>query len=251
MNILQYDGTFEGLLSIVAASMEESDAPDAIEARRPWQAEAAPVLFGEVRYVETDDERAQNLIGQLRLQPDGLLRSIGCAFLSEDDGIELSILRLIRQCLFQAKAPAHRLRDPDLAAIEESARRTIRERHRMLGLVRFQKLRNGIFWSRIRPRHNILPLLGEHFRRRMGNDEWVITDQQRTSALWFQQGRLEYAPLTELEHLPQMHHEEEFIQDLWRRYFDQIAIAERANPSLQRSFLPRRYRSALVELGFT
>jgi len=39
------------------------------------------------------------------------------------------------------------------------------------------------------------------------------------------------------------------VQDLWRTFYDKVAITERSNPRLQRQNMPRRYWKYLVEKG--
>ena len=52
--------------------------------------------------------------------------------------------------------------------------------------------------------------------------------------------------LTEKE-LPPLSNREKEIQEIWKKYFKHIAIKERKNSKLQKSFMPVRYWKYLVE----
>ncbi|MGF7185673.1 putative DNA metabolism protein [Desulfitispora alkaliphila] len=130
--------------------------------------------------------------------------------------------------------------------IHQASSKVRREKHRMLGLIRFQQLNNGIYYSSIEPDHFILPLIASHFANRFSDQRWVIHDLKRNQMLLFDTTSwviAHEAPLVELN----FSEEETVFQKLWREYFDHISIKERKNLKLQRNFMPERYWKHLIE----
>lgn len=124
------------------------------------------------------------------------------------------------------------------------------ETHHLLGFLRFQELTNGILLAVTHPRHDILLLLAEHFSDRLPQENFIIYDEERKKAALHKKGGsclladasdINPAFLTDYSSM------ELEYQQLWRGFFESIAIEERKNPGLQNQNLPKRFRKDIVE----
>jgi probable DNA metabolism protein len=79
----------------------------------------------------------------------------------------------------------------------------------------------------------------------MADQDWIIHDQKRQMAAIYNQQEWKLTPLnkTELEFAAR----EQNYQDLWKEFFDSIAIENRKNSRLQRQNMPKRYWKHLIE----
>jgi probable DNA metabolism protein len=70
--------------------------------------------------------------------------------------------------------------DENTRIVREAAWKVFHEIHRMMGLLRFSKGKNGSYIAGFEPDHFILPGLGEYFTSRFGeNTAWSIIDEKR------------------------------------------------------------------------
>ena len=120
------------------------------------------------------------------------------------------------------------------------------EKHRMLGLIRFKQLENGILYSSIEPDYNIVGLLAPHFASRMMNENWAIHDVKRGIGVLYNKKEWVIKDIEVTDSLIIKEDEEDY-QELWKAYFKSIAIQSRINPKLQKRNMPMRYWKHLVE----
>lgn len=132
----------------------------------------------------------------------------------------------------------------------ELSRNVSKEREHFLSFVRFQKIDSEVLISRINPKNNILTLIAPHFSDRLSMENWIIYDEKRKiAALHPANGNWMLVSGSEIEE--EVFHKagskENEIEDLWRVFFETIAIKERTNPNLQRNHLPLRFRKHMTE----
>ncbi len=142
------------------------------------------------------------------------------------------------------------LGEPCVYRVFELCRATGREAMHLLGFVRFQKLENGILFSRIHPKNHVLPILGEHFSDRLPEENFMIYDENRRLTLLHPAGKHFFltdtdspdSDLTSRFSVDEMH-----IQQLWITFFHSITIEARKNPRLQSQMIPKRFQQDAVE----
>jgi len=125
------------------------------------------------------------------------------------------------------------------------------ECHHFYGFLRFKELTNGILFAQIKPKAQLLELLGEHFSNRFPNENFMIYDEAHDNCLIHGVGKEWFiisGDLLRMEELPEFSTEELQIQELFKHFCHKIAIKERENISLQQQMLPLRYRSNMVEV---
>ena len=124
------------------------------------------------------------------------------------------------------------------------------EAHHFLGFVRFSEQENGLLTSVIHPKNHILTIITPHFADRLPNEKFLIFDENRKVATMHIPGKswiLAEVPDLKKEDINQISFKEDDYRELWKTFFDHIAIQERININLQRSNLPLRFRGDLTE----
>ena len=152
-----------------------------------------------------------------------------------------------------AEAAASDRGDPDVLTVLKTAGKVRHEVHRMTGFLRFNHTTDGVYTARCSPDYFILPALAEHFTLRFGETPWAIIDEKRKLCLCRKKGgRVMLSRAEEASETPAALAEEkdhrDFWEDLWRLYHHSINNESRKNISLQRQFMPERYRKYLTEL---
>jgi probable DNA metabolism protein len=167
------------------------------------------------------------------------------AFLSGEDGAEYHIYRYLWLGWEMGAEVDACLGDEHVHAVHGMSRRTGCEAHRMQGLLRFRQLEGGLYYAPMRTQCDVLCPVARHFLGRMGDQEWMIHDLSRGQAALHRDGALAFVALPEFD--PRLSGRERQCQRMWKDYFRTIAVSERRNPRLQKSFMPMRYWDLLVE----
>ena len=124
------------------------------------------------------------------------------------------------------------------------------EAHHLLGFIRFSQQDNGLLISVIKPKNNVLTLVTPHFADRLRQERFMIYDEGRKMATFHIPGRqwiLARVPKLDQDRLEEISIKEDEYRDLWKAFFNHIAIKERTNYKLQRNNLPLRFRSNMTE----
>lgn len=119
--------------------------------------------------------------------------------------------------------------------------------------VRFRELENGMLFSRIGPKNNVLAFLTPHFVDRLPNENFVIYDEIRNFSAVHPAYKNNFILLhgTELDNEPlrKFSKEEESYAELFKLFCKSISIKERENKNLQRQMLPLRFRKYMTEFN--
>ncbi|HPS30062.1 MAG TPA: TIGR03915 family putative DNA repair protein [bacterium] len=145
------------------------------------------------------------------------------------------------------------LAEPSVNTIIKAARRTAGEAHKLKGLLRFRQMGN-ILYGPYFSKSFVLPLLGEHFKDRLSNSQWILHDTERSTGIFYNGKQIRQAFFDEMEvhELTALYEKtgaEDSFEALWKKYFDTIAIEYRKNPKLQRSFMPKQYWRYIPEVA--
>ena len=251
---LATDGTFAGLLSAYAAAYRRRALPSSIERAGEPRSGA---LFADVLEVATDDAAAGRIERGLDRAVPGLVGRMRRAFLSEQPGIEVAVVRLADAVRLDGAAVVEDWTFPPSRTVAQWSGRVGREAHRMEAFVRFEK-RDGLegeqYVAEVRPEYNVLPVLHHHFETRYPTLAWRIVDVRRGIALVHTPapdrapGRPATAlvPTSDLE-VGDHTTEEQAYQSMWRAYFRAVDIPERKNLALHLRHVPKRYWPYLTE----
>lgn len=253
MVAFRFDNTFEGLLSAVFDAYTHKMFPETLLGPD----DVPPLTAEAVHSVTTSGAKADRVYTGLdkRISRVGK-NSILMAYLSEEKDAATLLFRYMRK-IFDAPLGVTLegdFSDPDIMAVDQTARKVYCDYHLLLGFARFQKTAEGIYFSALSPKYNVLSLMLPHFRDRFADQRWIIYDAKRNFGFFHENGEimdmtLDGALLTN-GMLPAdlLAQGEAEFQALWRQYFVSAAIKERANPKLQARCLPRRYWPYMTEM---
>ena len=244
MLILTYDGTFEGLLTVIYQCYYEKLKPHDIQV----QGEVVKDFVSRYLLIETEKEKADKVYRSIeeKISPSAL-KNCYYAFLSDDAARSISVYHYIRLGFKQGGAIDSYLTLDAVGKLHRIAQKVMKERHRMLGLTRFMELEDGSLYGKIQPKYNVVSLIAPHFAQRLGPEKWMIHDEGRNLLVIGTEGKWLLRDYEGKEAL-KLHTREAFFQSLWKEFHQSIAIKERKNTKLQGQLMPKRYWSNLTEM---
>ncbi|WP_028309138.1 TIGR03915 family putative DNA repair protein [Desulfitibacter alkalitolerans] len=244
MIVYIYDGTFSGLLTAVYEAFYQKEKPGQI--LKEW--DYSQNLFSQPIYIYSDNDKADKVFNAIKERISfTALKNVYYAFLSETDNGDTLIYNYLKLGLKMGKYVDGNYSHETVSRLHEICKKVAREKHRMLGLIRFRLIRGDVYYASMEPDHNVIALIAPHFARRMSDQNWIIHDIKRKTAIVYNQTEWVMTELEVTQALP-IDEEEYLYQKVWKTYFDKIAIRERKNPRLQKSFMPSRYWKHLIEI---
>jgi len=250
MTRLIYDSTFEGLLTAVFDIYALKLG--AVNLQKEGEANAA--IFEKVHQVLTDNDRANRVLKGLKekLSSNGVQR----VYISHLAGIaneENKIVGFIRHVFDSSQNIEGDYANRYVSRISEVVKMMRREKHRMEAFIRFQKLRDNIYYAAIEPDFNVLPMLIKHFKSRYADQKWLIYDIRRKYGIYYDLHDVEYISMdfssvrSADKVVAVFDEEEETYQHLWKNYFKSVNITSRKNTKLHIRHIPKRYWKHLTE----
>jgi probable DNA metabolism protein len=250
MNLYSYDGTFEGLLTVVFETYERKAWPTAIEQKHLAQ----PGFFGETVHVIADEHKANRVWKGLQQKLSiNALRELYHTYLWEQPGFEMIIFHFIKLVFDSNVSIEGNYAASCVLQVQQAAKQVHREKHRMEAFVRFQKTTDDLFYAHIEPDFNVVPLIITHFHKRYADQRWVIYDTKRRYGAYYDLQNVNFITLDEVsagsnkETRIDNAADEELYKKLWQVYFDFVNIPERRNPKLHLRHMPKRYWKYLSE----
>ena len=239
-----YDGTFEGYLTVLYDIFKSGDEPACI--CRANTGSATLNLFFDEKHTAAEEKK-------YLLMKKAIIEKISAetfentvhAFLSEMPDIEMHIYRYVNTGREKGSEVNKLLADDNVIPVLRAAQRVTREGHRMLGFVRFADA-GGIYYAKINPDCNVLPVIIPHFKARFGSQKWIIHDVVRNLAAFYDGKRCAIKPVESLE-LNGAADDEVKYADMWKAYFQAMEIKSRHNLKLQRQLIPMKYRKNITE----
>lgn len=240
--IYLYDGSFEGLLCCVYESVYGRELPLAIQP----EDQAEPTLFPQ-RLVPTDGEKAARVYASIpkRIAPEAA-QLVQCVFLSCMPDKELAILRFLLMGYRRGRTAMSLVTHPAVHPMLAARQNLLNEAHLLKEFIRFSDF-DGALAATIAPKNYVLPFLQEHFCSRLKNEDFLIFDRTHRAALVYEERRAKIISLDALE-LPPATAEELRYRMLWKRFYNTVAIAARANPRCRMAHCPKRYWENMLEM---
>ncbi|GAB3305636.1 TIGR03915 family putative DNA repair protein [Hymenobacter tenuis] len=246
-----YDGSFEGLLSVLFQVYTRKAAPNSIQPLGAVQGG----LFAQPVQIDTDEAAAARVWeGLLRYMDAEARTRLFHTFLSEQPDRELLIFRYADLAMRAGRDISENFADDNVRRVASIAQQMYREKHRMEAFVRFEKTSDGLFHATIDPDFDVLPLIAPHFTKRYADQRWLIFDQRRRYGLYYDLVRTDIVQFE--TSAPQrntsisatvLDEREPLFKLLWQSYFDHVNIPERKNMKLHRRHMPLRYWRYLSE----
>lgn len=212
-------------------------------------------LFGEYVPVAVDVVKAVKVMNTLRRRfgEDDYMK-VCLALASQDEQKAQAIYQAVALGLSSGCGQGHlldNLANDYVNKVFFLSRAANNELCHLRGFIRFAELENGILYSAIGPKNNILTFLMPHFADRMPSENFMIYDEGRDLFGVHPAGKDWYLLQDEEIRLQpeQLQYSEEELQyrELFRHFCHKIAIKERKNLELQRNLLPLRFREYMIE----
>ena len=239
-----YDGTFEGLLTIVFDCYIKKVIPLRIESKNNIELNFLDTLEEKI----TDYEKSNRIFNGIvkNISYDTLYNSY-YAFLSNTKEKEINILKYLLNGFVIGPKIDTMLSIDFVFAVHSMRKRMLFEAHRLKGLLRFIEIGNNLFYASIHPDNNVIENLGHHFIRRLPTQNFIIHDKNRNTAFIYNTKEYEIIDSYNLK-IPTISENEQKYQKLWSTFFNTIAIKERKNLRLQMQYMPKKYWKDLIEL---
>ncbi|NCA67277.1 MAG: DNA metabolism protein [Clostridia bacterium] len=167
-------------------------------------------------------------------------KEISDAYLSCDPAKEQKIYQYLQLLFKHGKAVFSMHHITEVIAFNDLIKKVRHEAHRMQGFLRFQEMSNGIFYCYFGTDNDILELILPHFTSRFNCQQFVLHDIKRKKLAYYDGAQCHLLPAEEVTIT--LSDKEVLISGLWKEYFNNVAISDRANSRLQTQFLPKKYR---------
>ncbi len=247
-----YDGSFDCFLSAIFDVYDKKTEPIDIMNIKKGQMD----LFSFKHEVITDEKKAARVWNGIRKISVKISRIVYLAHLTGIDGIELPIFHLVKDIINTKNTfLASNFGNENVLKVRDAVKKILKEAGRIKMFTRFQKTKEGIYYSSCEPIYNALPLVIEHFSSRFADQQWIIYDNKRDYGFYYDLNQTHQIQLTQLSfnknniNLPEqiLDENEKAIQKLWKNYFKSICIEERKNKQLHIQLMPKRYWKFLIE----
>ncbi len=219
-------------------------------------------LFQEYINVMPDAEKSEKVARTIRTRlGEEVYQDICQAILADELNVRGSKLDKA-DCIYRTIVIALAMKDGSkimnmlsnahVRRVFELARATSGEAHHLLGFVRFSELENGVLFSTIHPKNDVLPVLAEHFTDRLPMENFIIYDENRQLAVVHKASKnfLIVDASTLNQDIIKRYSEKELeYRKLWCGFFESIAIEARINPKLQRQNMPQRFWPDAIEMS--
>lgn len=238
-----YDGTLDGFLSLVFDCFSSKTLPQKIHAKSYY----VPNFLEKTIYIDSDDQKASRIFQGIEKNIGYLaLENTYYAFLCNQKEKENNLLKYLCDGFQKGPKINTLLTIPYVYQVMAMKKKSVRECHRLKGLVRFQEMNENLFYSSIHPDHNILEPLGQHFKNRLPHQNFILEDKNRN--LFFLYNTKEYRIEDSSSFfLPPLSQKELYYQALWKAFYSTISIKERKNRRCQMQFMPKKYWQDLIE----
>ena len=240
-----YDNSFEGLLTAIFYAYGEK-----LDCCITREKNFIPSLLNEVIEVKTEMDKFKRVYKSISEKlNNSVLRNIYHLFLcddiSESDTLVLNYLKLC----YRYGVSINLAKNNDIIIlVDKYCKKVSHEAHILTGFVRFKEVAPLTFYSSIEPDHNVLPLLIDHFTKRFSDQNFIIHDLKRSSALVYNKDTAIISEFTkeQAEKFINSTSDKE-LENLWSIFYKATDIEERKNLRLQRQMMPKRYWKHIFE----
>ena len=240
---LLYDSSFEGFLTAVFITFERRYSQVIITP----EYRHTPTLWDEEERIYTDPTKAQRVLKKIKtIWGTEEITIVLQAFLSEEIAIENHLLEAIRLMIQYPEANIlENYGHEAIAHIRKAAKSVGREVHRVKEFVRFEQV-GTLYFAKIVPQYDVLPLVILHFKARFSDQEWVLFDPDRAYGFYYDLKEvISFTPAD--KNFGKTNQPSDDYEQLWKTYFQHINITERKNTRYQLRSMPKRYWQYLPE----
>lgn len=231
--VFLYDGTFTNLLSLIKYLIDNNIKPDNIHNEDYTNISLFDELINlkiKTKYVPLNKE-VLNIVYKVFLSNDLNKELIIYYFILNSYKYKDILLRRNLRCVVKAL---------------DISKYVSRENHKFKGFTRFKDLCTFLY-ADINPTNNILPLLMNHFSKRLQNEYFIIKDVNRSILGIYDKNK--YYLVDGNKYKISLSKGNDNITDLWKVFFSSIAIKERTNLRNQMNLMPKKYWKYIIEMS--
>ncbi len=207
-------------------------------------------LFDEYVHVESDQVKAQKVMDavNIKISPQVYYELSYSSMAYEPDVLD-NIYRVMILGFAYGPGVLDMVQYRDIMRNRLIRKRVGGEAWSFVEFLRFHRM-GDVYVAHIEPKSRVLPVLAEQFSDRMPSEHWIIIDDTHKEAVVHPRDeQYYYQKFTdeEFERTLSSEDENDEYTDMWKVFFDTIAIKERANALCQRSHFPIWKRKHAVE----
>lgn len=236
-----YDGTIEGLLTIIYHLISLKEIPRVISPEENYETN----LLCSPIFMETNQKKFETVLTKVRSISKQAAYFILTGFKSKDKEKEIIIFKYILNLLKYGAQLNYMKSIESVIKMSTIVKQVNLEIHRMDGFLRFDSLANNILYARFSPDNDIIRNVAYNFKQKLREESWIIHDTNRMIVAVYDKKQLQfyYDFNFELKDLL----DDEYSK-LWKEYFKRISIKERENKRCQKNFMPKRYWHNMLEV---
>lgn len=208
-------------------------------------------LFAEYREVVSDYVSAVKVMDAVNYQiSQEAGQMVYSALLSSREDRGDIVLRFMLTGFRLGSRVCNMLALPEIADLFELQRNVNNESHYFREFLRFSQSEQGILFSQISPKSNVLPLIAPYFTDRLPSENYIIFADTFDLAVVHPADSGWYLAPMEQEEFHQVLKKDKKEADweaCFKAFHRTIAIQERTNPVCQRTHLPIWYRKHMTE----
>jgi probable DNA metabolism protein len=246
-----YDSSFDGFLSAIFEVYNHKirDASISIAGTTSGS------LFANGITVNTNTVHSKRVWSALEQKLSLRARSdLYKAFLSEIKGVENLLLRYVQNVFTSKGFVEHNYTNADVLLVRQTASKVQHEKRNREAYVRFQQMKDDLYFASIQPEYNVLPLLCKYFQDRYADQRWLIYDAMRRYGIYYDLETVNEVQFSFSEVADKGNNiataydlSEAMYQLLWKQYFSSVNIPGGKNMKLHIQHMPKRYWKNLTE----
>lgn len=208
-------------------------------------------LFDSYIHVDEDEGKIDSVIAAIhhRISP-GFYQTIAySAGAYEADTLD-TIYRVLILAFAYGPSVLEMYQYKDITRFLEISRRYGSEAHSFREFCRFTLVNGNVYIAHIEPKSHVLLPVAEYFADRMPSEHWIIIDDVHKEAVVHPMNTQYYLKtLTseEFELIKDTDNNTDAFTNMWKTYFDNIAIKERTNRRCQLNHFPEWKRKHVTE----
>lgn len=210
-------------------------------------------LFDEYTHVDADEEKAAKVMDAVnrKISPHFYYEIAYCSMGYEDDVLDVMYRMMLMGFTYKEDA-LNMVQYGAVMRYKEIRRRLEREVCRFQEFSRFHLVDGHFYVAHIEPKSYLVVALGPIFADRMPSEDWMIVDDVHKEAVVHVKNSKYYLrKLTdeEFQRVLLTEKQNDEYTDLWKVFFDSIAIKERTNERCQNTLFPIWTRKHAVEFN--
>jgi probable DNA metabolism protein len=185
--VLQYDGSFNGFLTVLYTAFDKGWNIVEINKQGSRQDE----LFTNIEYIKTNTVLAKKVWFGLERKSKSATKIIYFSFLSEQKDIELSLFKYVHFILSKQGHDDTTEIETLIENLNTLVAKVEKEKRRMEVFANFQLSESDTSKALLKPKYNVLPLLSRHLRLAQRDKQWEVFDTKRNYGISYIMGKLE------------------------------------------------------------